>query len=85
MGRSMQIGPVGNFPPGAPVAASQQFGVLGRQTDVFVVENSSTLTVSWVAGGGQWSVECRPYPELTRVNAAKASKRTMQEDDHMSG
>jgi hypothetical protein len=81
----MQIGPVGNFPPGAPVAASQQFGVSGRQTDVFVVENSSTLTVSWVAGGGQWSVECRPYPELTKVNAAPASKRTMQEDDHMSG
>lgn len=56
------LGRVGNFPPGAPVAASQQFGVSGGQTDVLVVDNSSTLTVSWVAGGGQWSVSAAPTP-----------------------
>jgi hypothetical protein len=49
----MQIGPVGSFPLGAPVAASQEFGVSGGETDVVVVYNGGTLTVSWVAGGGQ--------------------------------
>jgi len=43
-----------NFaPPGAFIAASQQFGSTD-QTDVFVVDNSGTLTVCWVNGAGKW-------------------------------
>jgi hypothetical protein len=41
------------FPPGAPVAASQQFGV--QQTDVFVVDLNGALNVVWVDGGGSWN------------------------------
>jgi hypothetical protein len=37
------------FPPGAPVAASQQFGL--QQTDVFVVDNNGQLNVVWWASG----------------------------------
>jgi hypothetical protein len=41
------------FPPGAPVAASQQFG-LPNNTDVFAVDVNGNLDVAWVAGGGSW-------------------------------
>jgi hypothetical protein len=47
------IGPAGIFPPGAPVTASQQFGL--NQTDVFVVDKNGTLNVLWVAASGAWS------------------------------
>ena len=47
------IGPAGAFPPGAPVAASQQFGL--TQTDVFAVDNNGTLHVMWVVGAGAWA------------------------------
>src|ERR1017187_948614 len=46
------IGPAGIFPPGAPVAASQQIGL--NQTDVFVVDNNGALNVAWVVEAGAW-------------------------------
>ena len=48
------ISPGGAFPAGAPLAASNQFGI-DNQTDVFAVDNTGALTVSWVVGGGNWS------------------------------
>jgi hypothetical protein len=47
------IGPTDMFPPGAPVAASQQFGA-DNQTDVFAVSNEGQLMVAWVNGAGNW-------------------------------
>jgi hypothetical protein len=45
----------GPFPAGAPVAASQQFGVDATgQTDVFVVTARGFLDVMWVEGGNSW-------------------------------
>ena len=46
------LGTAGLAPAGAPVAASQQFGV--NQTDVFLVDNNGQLNVFWVAGKGKW-------------------------------
>jgi len=48
------ISPAGLFPPGAPLAASQQFGV-PNQTDVFVVDKNGQLNVLWVLAGSPWS------------------------------
>jgi hypothetical protein len=42
------------FPPGANLAASQQFG-LNNQTDVFVVDNGGRINVFWAEGVGEWS------------------------------
>jgi hypothetical protein len=39
---------------GAPVAASQRFGV-SKQTDVFVVDNEGQLVVFSILGGGSWT------------------------------
>jgi hypothetical protein len=47
------IGPAGVFPAGAPLAASQQFGL--NQTDVFAVDNNGTLNVAWVVEAGAWT------------------------------
>jgi hypothetical protein len=47
------IGPPGMFSPGAPIAASQQFGL--NQTDVFVVDRNGTLNVAWVVEAGAWT------------------------------
>jgi len=52
-GGPLGIGQAGIFPPGAPVAASQQFGL--NQTDVFVVDKNGTLNVLWVVDAGAWS------------------------------
>jgi outer membrane protein assembly factor BamB len=52
-GGPMPITPGGAFPPGAPLAASNQFG-LGNQTDVFATGGDGGARVSWVAGGGAW-------------------------------
>jgi hypothetical protein len=52
-GGPMQITPSGTAPAGAPLAASNQFG-LSDQTDVFVVGNDGGSRVSWVDGGGPW-------------------------------
>ena len=49
-----KIGPIGLANPGAPLAASQQFGI-GNQTDVFVVGKNGQLDVFWVDGTGAWS------------------------------
>jgi hypothetical protein len=46
------IGPVGNAPTGACVAASQQIGL--NQTDVFLVDNNGQLNVFWLDNGGAW-------------------------------
>ena len=45
-------------PPGAAITASQQFGA-SNQTDVFVVDNSGALTVTWVNGAGAWQGPAR--------------------------
>jgi hypothetical protein len=50
----VRIGPCGRFPPGAPVAASNQFGI-ANQTDVFAVDHEGALNVAWVVGGGPWN------------------------------
>ncbi len=42
-----------NFPPGAHVAASQQFGAY-NQTDVFAVDNSGQLQVYFIQNLGDW-------------------------------
>jgi hypothetical protein len=43
-----------NFaPPGAPLAASRQFGI-ADQTDVFLVDNNGQLVVFYVEGTGKW-------------------------------
>jgi hypothetical protein len=47
------IAPAGIFPPGAPVAASQQFGI--SQTDVFAADKNGTMHVMWVLNAGAWS------------------------------
>jgi hypothetical protein len=57
-GPSTWGGPLGisatNFaPPGAPIAASQHFGIAG-QTDVFVVDNNGQLCSFWVKDSGEW-------------------------------
>jgi hypothetical protein len=43
----------GLAPPGASLAASNQFGI-PDQTDVFVVGTDGATGVSWVQGGGVW-------------------------------
>jgi hypothetical protein len=48
------ISPAGLFPPGAPVAASNQFGI-PNQTDVFLVDVKGALNVAWVVGGNAWN------------------------------
>ncbi|MBG1252128.1 hypothetical protein [Burkholderia pseudomallei] len=48
------ISPPGLFPPGAAVAASNQFGI-PNQTDVFVVDNQGALNVAWVVGADRWN------------------------------
>jgi hypothetical protein len=47
------LGTEGQFPPGAPVAASRRFGK--DQTDVFAVDVNGVLTVTSVHGAGSWS------------------------------
>jgi hypothetical protein len=41
-------------PPGAPVTASNQFGI-PDQTDVFFVDNSGALNVAWIGDGHDWA------------------------------
>jgi uncharacterized integral membrane protein len=47
------ITPTGATPPGAGLAASNQFGV-SNQTDVFMVGNAGATEVSWVQGADAW-------------------------------
>ena len=47
------FGRSGATPPGAPLAASAQFGI-PNQSDVFTVSPQGTVQVSWVQGGGNW-------------------------------
>jgi hypothetical protein len=47
------IGSGGNFPSGAALAASQQFGA-PNQTDVFLFDSSGQLNVFWVQSAGSW-------------------------------
>jgi hypothetical protein len=47
-----RISPIGTFLQGAAVATSRQFGL--TQTDVFAVDKTGTLTITWVIGGGVW-------------------------------
>jgi hypothetical protein len=50
----VRIGPKGLAPAGAPLAASQHFG-LPDQTDVYVVDKNGALNVFSVQGTGPWS------------------------------
>jgi hypothetical protein len=46
----------GQFPPGTPIAVSQQFGVDATgQTDVFIVDQFGYLRVMWVEGVNEWN------------------------------
>ncbi|VWB44814.1 hypothetical protein BUB20358_02004 [Burkholderia ubonensis] len=56
------ISPPGLFPPGAAVAASNQFGI-SDQTDVFAVDGNGILHVAWVNGAGGWN---GPVPIVPR-------------------
>jgi hypothetical protein len=57
----VRISPCGIFPPGAPVVASNQFGI-PDQTDVFAVDREGALTVAWVVGAGNWNGPVRISP-----------------------
>jgi hypothetical protein len=46
------MSPIGIAPPGAIVAASQQFGL--NQTDVFFIDNNGQLNVAWSYEGRPW-------------------------------
>jgi hypothetical protein len=59
------ITPNGTFPSGGKLAAGQQIGL--TQTDVFAVDNSGALTVTWVDGGGRWNGPARISPIGTFV------------------
>jgi hypothetical protein len=52
-GGPVPIGVKNTAPPGAPLAASRQFGA-PNQTDVFFVDNSGQLNVFWVQDTGGW-------------------------------
>jgi hypothetical protein len=45
----------GAVPPGAPLAASQRFGVAAGQTDVYAVNTQGQIVCWSVVGGGAWS------------------------------
>ena len=47
-----KIGPANFAPAGCALAASQQFGI--DQTDVFVIDTTGEMNVSWVLRGGAW-------------------------------
>jgi len=51
---SVVISPKDFAVPGAPLAASQQFGVK-NQTDVFLVDKNGQLNLFWAAGAGDWN------------------------------
>jgi outer membrane protein assembly factor BamB len=63
-GGPQQITPGNTFPAGAPVAASNQFG-LGNQTDLFAVGGNGGSRVSWVVGGGNWGGPLQVTPNNT--------------------
>ena len=48
------IGGKGIFPPGAPVVASQHFGIANR-TDVFAIDKNDVLRVAWADGGNAFT------------------------------
>jgi len=64
----------GGYEPGAPVAASRQFGI-DNQTDLFAVNKNGELTVSWVTGTGNWqgphSLTHGGYPSKAWVAASQ--------------
>ena len=62
------IAPAGSLPPGAKLAASQQFGSgdagSGDQTDVFVVDAEGNLNVFWVVAAKEWHRLQLPAPSM---------------------
>jgi len=52
--QGVKIGPANFAIPGAPVAASQQFGA-NNQTDVFLVDKTGTLYLFWIDDAGLWN------------------------------
>lgn len=62
-----RLSPPGTFAPGAPVAAGQQIGL--QQTDVFVVDKSGALTVTWF-DGTNWQSPKRISPSNTFPSGA---------------
>jgi hypothetical protein len=61
------------FLAGGGVAASQQFGL--TQTDVFAVNQNGQLTVSWVAGAGEWQGPLEIGPPVTHRPGALSRHR----------
>ncbi len=65
----MAITPTSTAPPGAGLAASQQFGI-PNQTDVFVVGEGGGTNVSWVQGAGTWRGPMVITPTLSSPRGA---------------
>jgi hypothetical protein len=59
--------------PGAPLAASQQFGAK-NQTDVFLVDKSGQLNLFWAEGMGDWNGP-KPIGPAGIVPSAKISSK----------
>jgi outer membrane protein assembly factor BamB len=71
-GGPLRITPTGTFPAGAPVAASNQFG-LPNQTDLFAVGGNGGSRVSWVVGGGNWGGPMQISPSGTAPSGSGLS------------
>ena len=61
------IGTRGQFPPSAPIAASQRFGK--DQTDVSVVDTYGILTVASADATGAWN--CRRFSRQREIDPAR--------------
>jgi hypothetical protein len=59
--------------PGAPLAASQQFGAKD-QTDVFLVDKNGQLNLFWAEGTGDWNGP-KPIGPAGIVPSAKTSSK----------
>ncbi len=69
----LAISPPGLAPPGARLAASNQFGI-PNQTDVFVVGTNGAVQVLWVQGAGAWKGPlASPPPGLAPAGAGLAA------------
>jgi hypothetical protein len=76
------ISAAGFSPPGAPLAASRQFGTDDDQTDVFVVDNEGALNVFWVVEGRRWNGPERiSNPGFAPAGAPLAASRQFGTDD----
>jgi hypothetical protein len=71
----VKVGSEGVAPPGAPLAACQQFGAVD-QTDVFVVDATGRLNAFWVDGAKAWYGPTAIGPEgVAAAGSALAASR----------